>query len=171
MEGFNNLERFHRITPTISTTSVDTEKIRIGIKRVAKPGKGFETDNMTSTELNLIGDFASEGLQHVIEKSIERSKYPNMWKANKVKSIFKKGSQLDRGNYQPISLLSIPGKVLESIIADEIDTHFLQNPGIHNHQWVFKKGRSPELLMLHLTEMWKEALDRGKAVGVLFTDF
>ena len=92
-----------------------------------------------------------------------------MWEVNKVKSIFKEGSQLDRGNYRPITLLSIPGKVLESIIAHEIDTHFLQ---IHNnHQWGFKKGRSPELLMLRLTETWKEALDRGKTVGVLFIDF
>ena len=73
MEGFNNLEHFHRITPTISTISVDTEKIRKGIKKVAKPGKGFGADNITSTELNSVGNFASEGLQHVIEKSIERS--------------------------------------------------------------------------------------------------
>ena len=68
MEGFNNLEHFHRITPTISTISADIEKVRKGIKRVAKPGKRFGADNITSTELNLEGDFASEGLQHVIEK-------------------------------------------------------------------------------------------------------
>ena len=70
-------------------------------------------------------------------------------------------------------MLSILGKVLESIIADEIDTHFLHNPGTNSnkHQWGFKKGRSPELLMLHLTETWKEALDRGTTVGVLFIDF
>ena len=67
---------------------------------------------------------------------------------------------------RPISLLSIPGKVLESIIADEIDTHFLHTPGIHsNHQWGFKMSRSPELLMLHLNETWKESIDRGKTVG------
>ena len=64
-----------------------------------------------------------------------------------MKSIFKKGSQLDRGNHRPISLLSIPGKVPENIIADEIDSIFIRDPGIyHEHQWGFKKGRSPELL-------------------------
>ena len=29
VEGFKNLEHFHRLTPTISTISVETEKIRI----------------------------------------------------------------------------------------------------------------------------------------------
>ena len=130
---------------------------------MAKPVKGYVADNITSTKLNLVGNFASDGLRHVIEKSIDKSKYPNMWKISKVKTMFKKGSQLDRGNYRPISLLSILGKVLKNIIADEIDRHFLENPGIYNeHQWGFKKGRSPELLMLHLTETWKEALDQGK---------
>ena len=57
------LEHFHRITPTISTISVDTEKIRKGIKRVAKPGRGNGADNTTSTGLNLVGNFASTGLQ------------------------------------------------------------------------------------------------------------
>ena len=163
VEGFKNLEHFHRIIPTISTISVDTEKIRTSIKRVAKPGYGYGANNITSTEINLVGNFASDGLRHVIEKSINKSKYTNMWKISKVKTIFKKGSQLDRGNYRPISLLSIQGKVLENIIEDEIDRHFLQNPWIYNeHQWGFKKGRSLELLMLHLTETWKEALDQGK---------
>ena len=61
---------------------------------------------------------------------------------------------------------------MKNIIADEIDRHFLQNPEIYNeHQWGFKKGRSPELLMLHLTETRNEALDQGKTVGVLFIDF
>ena len=130
---------------------------------MAKPGKGYGVDNITSTELNLVGNFAPDGLCHVIEKSIDKSKYPNMWKISKVKTTFKKGSQLDRGNYRPISLLSIPGKVLENIIANEIDGHFLQNPGIYNkHQWGFKKGRSPELLMLHPPETWKEVLDQRK---------
>ena len=67
VDGFNNLEDFHKITPTIRTISVDTEKIKKGIKRVAKPEKGFGADTITSTELNVGENFAPEGLQHVIE--------------------------------------------------------------------------------------------------------
>ena len=35
----------------------------------------------------------------------------------------------------------------------------------------FKPGRSTELLMLFLTEWWKQEIENGKAVGVLFLDF
>ena len=30
---------------------------------------------------------------------------------------------------------------------------------------------SPKFLMLHLTEIWKKAFDKGKVVGILFIDF
>ena len=66
------------------------------------PPPGIPT--LPGPKINLVGNFASDGLCHVIEKSIDKSKYPNMWKISKVKTIFKKGSQLDRGNYRPISL-------------------------------------------------------------------
>ena len=36
---------------------------------------------------------------------------------------------------------------------------------------VFRKVHSTENLLLHLTEVWKEALDDGLKVGVLFIDF
>ena len=41
VEGFKNLGHFHRITPTISTISVDTEKIRKSIKEWQNHEKGM----------------------------------------------------------------------------------------------------------------------------------
>ena len=38
-------------------------------------------------------------------------------------------------------------------------------------QWGFRKGRSTEGLLLHMTETWKQALDEGLIVGVLLIDF
>ena len=42
---------------------------------------------------------------------------------------------------------------------------------LYMHQCAFMKGRSTELLLLHLTETWKDAIDKGKVVAVLFIDF
>eukprot|EP00794_Sanderia_malayensis_P014433 gene14433-15937_t len=78
---------------------------------------------------------------------------------------------LDRGNYRPVSLLSIPSKIYESIICDELDLHLNENNISNPHQWGFTKAKSTELLMLHYTEKWKAGLDEGKYIGVLFTDF
>jgi len=48
--------------------------------------------------------------------------------------IHKKGSRVKCENYRPISLISLPGKLLEAIIASELDS---------NYQWGFRKNRSP----------------------------
>ena len=65
-------------------------------------------------------------------------------------SIFKKGSVI--GNYRPISLLSIPSKILEHQVCDILDDllskHSLKNPA----QWGFAKGLSAEGMLLSLTD-------------------
>ena len=74
------------------------------------------------------------------------------------KSNPKKGNKLDRGNYHPISLLNIPSKVYESILCDKLLTH-RKNELSNRHQWGFTESQSTELLMLNLTETWRNALD------------
>ena len=38
-------------------------------------------------------------------------------------------------------------------------------------QWAFKKGKSTELLLTHLTESWRYAVESKRVVGVVFVDF
>ena len=45
------------------------------------------------------------------------------------------------------------------------------NGALTTSQWGFRKGRSTEGLLLHMTETWKQALDKGLIVGVLLIDF
>ena len=51
-------------------------------------------------------------------KSIKDGILPEDWKCANVTSIFKTGSKLDAGNYRPVSLTSVPCKILESLIRD-----------------------------------------------------
>ena len=78
---------------------------------------------------------------------------------------------MERENHRPTSLLGIPSKVLESILCEKIDTHFTKSHLSSPHQWAYKEGYSTELLLLHLTEVWKNEVDKGNVVGVLFIDF
>ena len=78
---------------------------------------------------------------------------------------------MERENFRPISLLSIPSKVFEGILCKDIDHHVISQGISSKHQWAFKPGRSTELLMLLLTERWKQEIENGKVVGVLFLDF
>ena len=86
--------------------------------------------------------------------------------------FFKKGDETDIGNYRPISLLSVSSKILESIVADSIFHHaFIENRLITDKQWAYRKGYSTELLLVHITEIWRSAIDSNKVVGIVLVDF
>ena len=103
------------------------------------------------------------------QRSISEFKFPSRWKQAKVKCLHKKGSTLECGNYRPVSLLSIPGKLLENVISQQLDSFLHDNNLITLNQWGFRKGGSPELLLLSITEQWR--LDESKVIGVIFIDF
>ena len=137
----------------------------------SKPGKGSRHNNISSKDFHPVGDNASKGPNIVIRNSVEKAQHPSQWQVSKVRAAPKKRDKLERGNYRPISLLSIPSKIYDNLICEELDSHFKNSNIINHHQWGFTKGKSTELLMLHLTEKWKAALEEGKYVGALFIDF
>ena len=57
------------------------------------------------------------------------------------------------------------------MVCRSFDNHLTTHNLLSDRQWGFRKGHSTESLLLHLTEVWKEALDDGLKVSVLFIDF
>ncbi|PKU36417.1 rna-directed dna polymerase from mobile element jockey-like [Limosa lapponica baueri] len=52
---------------------------------------------------------------------------PEDWRKANITPVFKKGKMEDPGNYRPVSLTSVPGKVMEQLVLDVISKHFLMN--------------------------------------------
>ena len=63
------------------------------------------------------------GLQEVINKAIVDRKYPTRWKIAKLKSSYKDGGKKFAENYRPLSMLSVPSKIFESIIGKRMNGH------------------------------------------------
>ncbi|KAK4831673.1 hypothetical protein QYF61_018670 [Mycteria americana] len=82
--------------------------------------------------------------------------------------IFKKGRKEDLGNYRPVSLTSVPGKLMEQIILSAITRHVEDNQGIKPSQHGFRKGRS---CLTNLISLYDDVKDEGKAVDVVYLDF
>jgi len=97
-------------------------------------------------------------------KSRADCQFPISWKKSQVTAVFKKGNRLDVNNYRPISLLSVPSKILERAVCRSFDNHLTSHNLLSDRQWGFRKGHSTESLSLHVTEVWKEALDDGLKV-------
>ena len=54
--------------------------------------------------------------------------------------LFKKGSKNNLGNYRPVSLTSVVGKLLERILRDRIYSHLEISGRISDRQHGFVKG-------------------------------
>ena len=150
--------------------TLNRDLLKSSLKRL-KPGKASGPDDISSRELRLIGDAFLDCFMPLAQRSILECQFPSQWKQAQVKCLHKKGSTLDCGNYRPISLLSIPGKLLENVVSQQLDNFLYGSNLISMNQWGFRKGGSPELLLVSLTEQWRLALDESNIIGVVFIDF
>ena len=59
-------------------------------------------------------------LSAIYQSSWLSGEVPEDWRLANVTRIYKKGRKEDPGNYRPVSLTLVPGKVMEQIILGEI---------------------------------------------------
>ena len=85
------------------------------------------THNLSFKLLQVFSNVLSPPLAEIFDKSMSSGCVPQDWRDGNIAPIFKKGSKRDPGNYRPISLTSIPCKVMESIIKDQVVNHLVTN--------------------------------------------
>lgn len=96
---------------------------------------------------------------------------PEDWRLADTTPIFKKGRKEDLGNYRPVSLTSIPGKVMEQIISSEIAQHMRGVQGIRPSQHGFMKGRLCLTNLICSYDWVTSLVDERRAVDVVYLDF
>ena len=85
--------------------------------------------------------------------------------------LFRKGGRQKAGNYRPVSLTSVIGKMLQSIIKEEIARHLDINCPIGKTQHGFMKGRPCLTNLVEFFEDVTSSVDNGKPVDVVYLDF
>ena len=85
--------------------------------------------------------------------------------------IYKKCHKEDLGNYKPVNLTLVPGKVIEQTILREITWHVQDNQGIRPSLHVFMKDRSCLTNLISFYDRVTLLVDEGKAVDILYLDF
>jgi len=91
------------------------------------------------------------------EKSITKGHFPKLWKVSRVVPIPKTKAKSSPSGYRPISLLSIPSKLLHSLITDHLTEHY----PLSDAQWEFQKGKSTLTALLAATHDWLTHLDQS----------
>ncbi|PKU39519.1 rna-directed dna polymerase from mobile element jockey-like [Limosa lapponica baueri] len=96
----------------------------------------------------------------------------NLWKRGQAshEGYKEKGKKEDPGNYRPVSLNSIPGKVTEEVILSATTNCIMGNQGIRPSQHGFMKGKSCQTNLIFYDKMTR-LLDEGKVVDIFYLDF
>ena len=92
-----------------------------------KPSKSQGPDNIHPKLVKECKKSIITPLTMIIKKSLQESVLPSIWKQANVTAIYKKGPRTKPQNYRPISLTSVPCKLMERIIRGHIVEHMTRN--------------------------------------------
>ncbi|KAF4805390.1 hypothetical protein TURU_001118 [Turdus rufiventris] len=129
--------------------------------------KSMGPDGVPPRVMRELPDELVKPLSIIYQQSWDTGEVPNDWKLAK-----KKGRKEDPDNYRPVSLTSVPGKVMERFIVSAITQHLEDGQGIRPSQNGFRRGRS---CLTNLVSFYNQVthlvVDAGKAVDVVYSNF
>ena len=155
---------------SISDVSISENSISRKIKAL-KVNNAEGPDGLTPKLLRLAEPAVVPSLTKLYSLSAKEGEVFSLWKKAHPCPVFKKDDPTDTSNYRPISVLSVPSKILESCVSDTILQHVVDNGLLIERQWAYRKGYSTQLLLTHLTECWRQSIDANLVVATTFVDF
>ena len=159
------------VTERIETIGITKEKVETVIsllKEDSAPGP----DEIPPRLIRELKDELTEPLTTLFKASMETRKIPDEWREASVTPIYKqKGSKSEPGNYRPVSLTNVIGKLMERIVKNELTTHIESNKLMSDSQHGFRSGRSVQMNMVDFLNTTTKWLDEGRSFDVLYLDF
>ena len=153
--------------PAIDISCSGVKALIDGLDTSKAPGP----DDISPKLLKLIPEEASRCLKLIFESSLRKSEVPSDWKKALITPLFKKGAKSDPKNYRPVSLTSIPCKLLEHIIKSALYTHLDNHQIITDRQHGFRKKYSCTSQLLTLVHSLAESINSKGQTDVIFLDF
>ena len=125
------------------------------------PSKSSGPDNIPNRILKECAVQLAPILQKFFQVSIDTGDLPKDWRDAKISSIFKKGDTHLPENYRPVSLTSVPCKLLEHKLCRHLMKHLETNNILANLNHGFRSGYSCESQLLTTINDFLKEHDKG----------
>ena len=162
----NDIDKYEKM-PDINITDTGIEKL---LKNLV-PTKAAGPDGISPRVLKELAQEIAPLLGRIYRASLVTGSVPKDWRHALVSPVFKKGEHYEPINYRPVSLTSIPCKVMEHILVSNIMSHLEHQNILCKQQHGFRSGHSCETQLLEFIEDITKGLDEGKETDVIIMDF
>jgi len=132
---------------------VDTKTVKDQLYQL-NVHKSMGPDGTHPRGLKELVDVRAGPLLIIFQRSWDSGVVPADSKLVNIIPIHNKGVREDPGNYSPVSLTSVPGKIMENIVLGTIERHLHKNAIIRHSQHGFKKGKSSLTNVIRLPALW-----------------
>ena len=136
-----------------------TPQVLCKIANRMKPKTSCGADFISSKLLKEILPIIIEPLCHIFNLSLQTGYLPEQFKVAKVVPVFKSGDRQEFTNYRPISLLSSFSKLLERVVARQMEGFLRVNDILYKHQYGFRREHNTSHPVLHFLNNIYEALN------------
>ena len=154
------------VTVTLLNDFCISEEKILKIIRSLNSNKAHGWDEISVRMIKLCDMVLVTPLKIIFINCLRRGIFPDIWKHENVVPVHKKNEKNVKGNYRPISLLPIFGKILEKLIFDSLYSHLVSSKLLNPNQSGFRPGDSTINQLISITHTIFTAFDCNPPLDV-----
>ena len=173
LAGEYDPEKWHPITGREETNLAECVVNHEAVLKLCKEIKISKSSGYNHLSAKILKDSflaLTPQLVFLFRLSLNTATFPDDWKVATIVPLHKGGPPDVVGNYRPVSLLPLPGKLLEKIVHAHISGFVESNKLISDFQGGFRKNRSTTSTIVSLTDSILRAMNVGKVTLATFID-
>ena len=133
--------------------------------------KSSGVDNISSRALKDAFDVLIDQLLYIMNQSILSSTFPDAWKLATVIPLPKVNNPSGVSDYRPISLLPLPGKLLEKLLHGQLIKYLEDNKLLNKKQNGFRKDHNTNDTVFKLVYGLTNQINVKNPTSAVFVDF